>query len=137
MLSACNHGKRKSSEFDKKIVKSHQVNLFLAGFSNLKPLCKATKVPTNLSRHHASRHDGSSNDERQQQKNPNVYHDYFTLFSYYSLHFDGIFFRELGISNSQLEGCRSFALTARAVSIHDCAGTPEDTAVFKHWAAAN
>ena len=66
-------------------------NLFLAGFSDLEPLCKTTKVPTNLSRDHASRHDGSSNDERQQQKNPNVYHDYFTLFSYYSLHFDGFF----------------------------------------------
>ena len=41
--SACNHWKRKwckSAAIDlEKFVKSHQVNLFLAGFGHLKPLC--------------------------------------------------------------------------------------------------
>ena len=43
IYSACNHRKRKwckSVEIDlQKFVKSHQVNLFLAGFGHLKPLC--------------------------------------------------------------------------------------------------
>ena len=48
MWSACNREKRKSTEFSKtsleKFVKSNRVNLFLAGFSHLDPLCALTET---------------------------------------------------------------------------------------------
>ena len=43
IVSSCNDRKRKSYEFERtcteKVVKSHQGNLFLVGFSYLEPLC--------------------------------------------------------------------------------------------------